>query len=100
MIDYLLDTTFLKELDYQKEREIYLRITALTNDEYPREEIIGRATGGSINVDGASAIRRSCSISMLALAEDYLCKRIRFHILVYAVRQSSLHDLIHLSLHI
>lgn len=70
MNDYLMDSKFLKELDYHREKDTYIRITSLTNDDYPREEIIGRATGGSVNVDGASAIRRSCSLSMVALEND------------------------------
>jgi hypothetical protein len=32
----------------------------------PIEYIEGRATGGSINVDGASALRRTCNLSMVA----------------------------------
>ena len=70
MKNYLFDKEFLKELDYHKEKETYIRIISLTNDELPREEIVGRATGGSINIDGASAVRRSCSLSMLALDSD------------------------------
>ena len=70
MKNYLFDKEFLKELDYHKEKETYVRIISLTNDELPREEIVGRATGGSINIDGASAVRRSCSLSMLALDSD------------------------------
>ena len=64
------DKEFLKALDYHREKTTYVRITALSNDEYPREEILGRATGGSVNVDGASAVRRSCSLSLLALETD------------------------------
>ena len=72
MRQYMFDKEFLKQLDYHREKETYIRITSLSNDEYPREEIIGRATGGSINVDGASAVRRSCSLSMVALDDDIL----------------------------
>ena len=70
MENYLYDKEFLKELDYHREKEIYIRIISLSNDEYPREQLEGRATGGSINVDGASAIRRSCSLNMLVLDSD------------------------------
>ena len=72
MKEYLFDKEFLKQLDYHREKETYIRITSLTNDEYPREQIEGRATGGSINIDGASAIRRSCSLNMIALDEDVI----------------------------
>ena len=57
---------FLHELDQQKNREIYARITALSFSELPMETIEGRITGGSINIDGASAIRRSCSLTIFA----------------------------------
>lgn len=72
MKEYLFDKEFLKQLDYHREKETYIRITSLTNDEYPREQIEGRATGGSINIDGVSAIRRSCSLNMIALDEDVI----------------------------
>ena len=69
-MNYLQDKQFLKQLDLYKEKEKYVKIIALGNNEYPREEIIGRATGGSINVDGTSAVRRSCSLSLVALETD------------------------------
>ena len=72
MKDYLFDKAFLKKLDYHREKETYIRIISLTNDEYPREQIEGKATGGSINVDGASAVRRSCSLSLIALEDDII----------------------------
>ena len=71
-MSYLFDADFLKKLDYHREREIYTRITALSIEDFPREEIVGRVTGGSINVDGASAVRRSCSLTLLALDQDTL----------------------------
>jgi hypothetical protein len=58
--------SFLKELDLISNKEIYARITALTFSELPTETIEGRVTGGSINIDGASAIRRSCSLTITA----------------------------------
>jgi hypothetical protein len=70
MQNYLLDKAFLQKLDCCQERETYIRITSLSLQDFPREEIIGRATGGSINIDGASAVRRSCSLSLIALDND------------------------------
>lgn len=61
-----LDTDFLNKLTLNKERETYVRITALTKDELPIEYIEGKVTGGSINIDGTSAVRRTCSLSMIA----------------------------------
>ncbi len=62
----LFDQNFLLKLDNVKEREVFARITALTNDELPIEFIEGKATGGSINIDGASAVRRTCSLTLVA----------------------------------
>ena len=63
MIQY--SKNFLLKLDQQKERTVYVRLIALTQDELPVEEIQGRATGGSINLDGKSAVRRTCSITLV-----------------------------------
>lgn len=62
----LIDSNFLKLLDEYKEREIYARIIALSFDENPLEQIEGRVTAGSINIDGASAVRRTCTLSLVA----------------------------------
>lgn len=84
MNNYLQDKDFLKQLDYNREKEVYVRITALSIDEQPVEEIIGKATGGSVNVDGASAVRRTCSLSLTVLDEDtiltdtYWCYKNKF----------------------
>lgn len=65
------NSDFLTKIDKQKHRVIYVRITALTFEETPVETIEGRITGGSINIDGASAIRRTCSLTMVAQDWDY-----------------------------
>lgn len=62
----LHDIEFLKELFNKKKRTIYVRLTALTLDEKPVEYIEGKATGGSINIDGTSRVRRTCSLSLVA----------------------------------
>jgi hypothetical protein len=56
----LLDNDFLHKLSLAKEREIYARITALSWNESPIEYIEGKVINGSINVDGNSAVRRTC----------------------------------------
>lgn len=66
---------FLLELDKYRNKIIYARITSLKFDETPRESIEGRVTQGSINLDGASALRRSCSLTIVAqnfAYDDYL----------------------------
>lgn len=62
----LIDKEFLKKLDEFPLREIYIRIISLTADEQPIDEIQGRATAGSINLDGDSAVRRTCSLTLIA----------------------------------
>lgn len=61
----LQDKAFLKQLMERRNRITYVRITALDLDLNIKDEIIGRATEGSINVDGASAVRRSCSLTLV-----------------------------------
>ena len=62
----LLDNIFLEKLFTAYDREIYAKITALNFDEFPTEEISGKVTGGCINVDGTSACRRTCSLTLVA----------------------------------
>ena len=67
----LLDKEFLVKLDQHHEKEVWAKIIALDINEQPQEEITGRITqGGSVNVDGTSAIRRSVSLSMVAKDVD------------------------------
>lgn len=61
-----MNTDFLLKLDNSQEKEKYVRLIALSWDEYPIETIEGRATGGTINIDGSSAIRRTCNLSLVA----------------------------------
>lgn len=60
------DKDFLLKLDKTKNKHIHARVTALTFNEQPIETIEGRVTQGSINVDGNSAVRRTCSLTMVA----------------------------------
>lgn len=62
----LLDTQFLRDLDLDNQKEVFVKIVSLNQQEEPIEQIEGRATGGSINIDGSSVVRRTCSIQMIA----------------------------------
>ena len=62
----LLDKEFLHELDQSRHKEIYAKVISLDLNENPIEQIEGRVTAGSINIDGASAVRRTCSLSLVA----------------------------------
>ena len=61
----LMDKGFLKQLDEHNEREVFVKIISLDFNENPRSEIQGYATGGSINVNGTSSTRRTCSLTMI-----------------------------------
>lgn len=67
----LYDKDFLLKLDKSKNKTIYARITALTFQELPIETIEGRVTQGSINLDGTSAVRRTCSLTIVAQDFQY-----------------------------
>lgn len=62
----LLDRDFLYELDQSSQKETYAKIIALDFSENQTEQIEGRVTGGSINIDGTSAVRRTCSLTLVA----------------------------------
>lgn len=62
----LLDDEFLKELYRHREKEIFAKIIALTLNNDPIEEIQGQVTGGSVNLDGSSSVRRTCNLTLVA----------------------------------
>ena len=84
MSNFLLDSDFLKQIDLNRNKIIYARLTALTNHNAPVEVIEGRITGGSINCDGNSAIRRTCNISLvgqdLKITEFHWALKSRFKV--------------------
>ena len=61
----IYDAEDLRLLDNQRNRTTYVRITSLHFDESPIESIEGRATGGSVNIDGSSAVRRTCQLTLV-----------------------------------
>ena len=70
MLNPLYDKDFLKKLDTQLNQEKYVKIIALDFNDLPKETIEGKITNGSINVDGASAVRRTCSLTLVAPLEE------------------------------
>ena len=62
---YLQDKRFLKEMDLLKLKEQLVKITVLDWAENPIQEIQGKVSGGSINLDGKSSLRRTCNLTML-----------------------------------
>ena len=63
--NFLNDSAFLKEIDKMRIKEQYVKITVLNFLEKPIQEIQGRVTGGNVNLDGNSAIRRTSNISLV-----------------------------------
>lgn len=64
MRDPMLDTDFLNTLIQQHNKVIYARIISLTTQEQPVEAIEGIIQSGSINIDGTSAVRRVCNLTL------------------------------------
>jgi len=60
----LLDAQFLYDLDHNRNRTTFARITSLTTEGYPVERIEGIVTAGSITLDGGSAVRRVCNLTL------------------------------------
>lgn len=70
MFEYLDDMDFLIALDKCNIKIHYVKLVLLTFDtEKPIKEIQGIATGGSINVNTSSAVRRTMSLSMYATSQ-------------------------------
>lgn len=63
---YLKDVDFLLNFNCNKILEQFVKLVVLTFDEKPITEIQGRVINGSISLDGSSAMRRTCNISLIA----------------------------------
>ena len=61
---YLYDSNFLKQVDLQKNKEQLAHITVVDWAENPIQDITGIVTGGSLNIDGSSAVRRTCNLNI------------------------------------
>lgn len=68
--DYLNDATFLDIIDKQKIKEQYAKIIILDWKENPLQEIQGIVTGGNINLDGKSSMRRTCNLTFFIDKEE------------------------------
>lgn len=67
--EYLTDSNFLKAVNQMHIKEQYAKITILNWNEEPIEEIQGIVTGGSLNIDGKSSMRRTCNLSVFVAEE-------------------------------
>lgn len=70
MEDYLKDTEFLRKLDRMKLRTQFAKIILLDFAEKPIKEIQGTITSGTLNINGASACRRTINLTILAKLEN------------------------------
>ena len=68
--NYLQDKTFLFKLDNCKNKKKFLKMIVLSYDEYPIQEIQGRAISGTLNCNTNSSIRRTCSFQIGLRAEE------------------------------
>ena len=62
----MLDRNFLKQLDNFTQREVYAKIISLDWNENAIAEITGNIVSGNISVDGSSATRRTCSLTVIS----------------------------------
>lgn len=66
-LSYLKDSSFLRALNNEQNKIFYVKIIVLNKEELPVSEIEGRITSGSsLNIDGNSNIRRTCSLTFVA----------------------------------
>ena len=61
----LLDKEFLRQLDLYPHKTVYAKLISLNYDDEPIEILEGKVTGGSINSDGTSSVRRTCSLTLV-----------------------------------
>ena len=75
--DYLYDKAFLKQLDLERNKTQYIKITVLDWEDFPIQSINGYTTGGNLNLNGNSSIRRTGSLSMISIDSAYSITDIR-----------------------
>ena len=68
---YLEDKEFLNEIEQNNIQELYAKITLLDWKENPIQEIQGIVTGGNLNLDGQSCMRRTCNLTVFVEEESY-----------------------------
>ena len=68
---YLLDKDFLTSLDLETIKTLYARVTILDINDRPIRAIEGKTTGGSLSINGTSAIRRTGSLTLIADSSYY-----------------------------
>ena len=67
---YLFNSDFLLEVDQMHIKTQYVKVTLLSWDEEPIEEIQSQVISGSVNLDGNSAIRRTAQLSLFIPSQE------------------------------
>ena len=62
---YLRDKNFLKTIDKISLKEEFAKITILNWQERPIEDIQGKVSSGTLNINGNSSLRRTCNLTIL-----------------------------------
>lgn len=62
---YLRDSEFLKDLDEYRIKEVFVKINVLDMQEKTISAIEGKVTAGQLNIDGASAVRRTGNLTFV-----------------------------------
>lgn len=62
---YLRDKNFLKTIDRISLKEEFAKITILNWQERPIEDIQGKVSSGTLNINGNSSLRRTCNLTIL-----------------------------------
>ena len=61
--EYSSDKSFLELIDNERLKEQFVKITILDWEERPIQEVQGIVTGGNLNLDGNSNVRRTVNLS-------------------------------------
>ena len=75
--DYLLDDAFLKQINYSNNITLHCRIFVMNRDEAVIGTIEGKTSGGSLSLNGSSAIRRTGSLTIIADDSTYRITDVR-----------------------
>lgn len=75
----------LNAIDLMPIRELFVKLEVLTWNEEPLKEIQGVLTGGNININGKSAVRRTCSLNFITTdttVEEYIKLDTKFKLFI------------------
>lgn len=70
-LNFLQDQIFLKDLENYPIKEQHLKVELLDFNENPITEIQGKCVTGTMNIDGASSMRRTCTFSLVVDKDTY-----------------------------